>query len=687
MSPTETCQPEASGSTTSSVFALSLISTGTPQAPDLRNILTWLKYSVRRDFTVLLFFVLSLFGLIRGARLLPMLGAVGWLITAMIQAAKRGCVSGPERCGLARVAPRLHESCKNRDMDPGLLYGRVYATKGTVDRVALTANARRSLRSLQRGLDASVPSSMLDGVDRNDVKAWAALARREMRMLLARGQTQQARQIADRLLVAAGAGVPVETHDRAEVHLLIAAIDAVQAGCHYLALHQLDRIAASDQPTICWAAQLWRARSLAVEKDLGVARAAAQRAVEIAAGMESDAKDWAACLSAELQARAGEAEQAEQGVLHVLSRFIGTDEVRGASLGYLALAVIHARAGAREESETAAEMAYRADGSWCGPVVWLARLALDTDDTGRAEELLRSVPNPTADAYALLQALRLIAARGLPVSAIRRHLALAESPANDRTIDQLNALLKEHREYAPARATAAWKHLMRGELSEGEARLSALASDPGADRQAIAALRVGLQTYQEQQGVRKAVPPPIPQDAPAAAAQGEAPASEAPAEPPGKQGDFAGQLSLFGVTDLIQFFCQSRRSGTVLFSSQRGDARLRLHEGSICWAVSPSHPSVGRYLRDKEAISDSQLEKLAGDDDRLSAVVGGAALPQVRGDLLKLVHATIKDLVEWTDGWFVFDGAREGADFRPELLFNAQGVLLDVLRELDEERR
>jgi phosphatidylglycerophosphate synthase len=58
--------------------------------PDLRKVSTWLKYSVRRVFTVLLFFALSLFGLIRVALVLALVGALGWFTTAMIQIGKRG---------------------------------------------------------------------------------------------------------------------------------------------------------------------------------------------------------------------------------------------------------------------------------------------------------------------------------------------------------------------------------------------------------------------------------------------------------------------------------------------------------------------------------------------------------------------------------------------------------------------
>jgi hypothetical protein len=65
---------------------------------------------------------------------------------------------------------------------------------------------------------------------------------------------------------------------------------------------------------------------------------------------------------------------------------------------------------------------------------------------------------------------------------------------------------------------------------------------------------------------------------------------------------------------------------------------------------------------------------------------GDADVEKVTRGLRRLLHLSLKELVDWTDGWFEFDRI-EGAVPLAELQFNAQGVLLDVMRELDEERR
>jgi len=58
--------------------------------PDLSKVSTWGKYVVRRDFYVLLFWVLSLFGLLKASMFCAFAGATGLIIVALIQLSKRG---------------------------------------------------------------------------------------------------------------------------------------------------------------------------------------------------------------------------------------------------------------------------------------------------------------------------------------------------------------------------------------------------------------------------------------------------------------------------------------------------------------------------------------------------------------------------------------------------------------------
>ena len=108
--------------------------------------------------------------------------------------------------------------------------------------MALEAQQRKVLRSLQLCLKSSLPAALLEDVGRNDPDAWSALSMREVRMLIARGQTYHARQFGGRVIAAAAAGLPVEAFNAREYSLLIASIDSVLASWHHLALRQLKQL-------------------------------------------------------------------------------------------------------------------------------------------------------------------------------------------------------------------------------------------------------------------------------------------------------------------------------------------------------------------------------------------------------------------------------------------------------------
>lgn len=589
--------------------------------------------------------------------------------------------------------------------------------------MALDAQARRALRSIQRVLSSSVPTPMLQDAGRNDADAWGALAMLELRMLLARGQTHQARQFADRVIAAADAGLPVAAPDRQELQQLISAIDSVQASRHFLAVHQLQLACHATSAVVGWAARMWLSRSLAAEGQLVHARQTAEAAASLADELGSDAALWAACFASVVQARAGEDDAAELRMLQVVSQFVGRGETRGVSFSHLALARIATLREAIRDSEAAAELAYETDGSWTGPVVWLARIALAKDNVARARELLRSIPNPTADAFNLTCALELIESRYLPLQPVLIDLAQTDAPPGAATVETLEGVLERYPDFWPARATLAWKVLSLDRPDDARRQLEAM-NESSADGQAIAALRYGLQVYEELHG--DAVDIDLDEfDEPSTFAgqeeheeqtvSGFEPDTDnATAELPvqeyttrevelpqtskrrglglkPRQSGMAGQLSLFGVPDLLQFFSASRRSGDISFSSHRGDAKIRLHDGSLYWAVSPQTPELGAFLCEKGAITSTQLEALEAnsEDEALSQLLDQQQVEadQLQEPLREIIHRTLKELVDWSDGWFLFDPAHQPSEPPPQLLFNAQGVLLDVLREIDEENR
>ena len=153
-------------------------------------------------------------------------------------------------------------------------------------------------------------------------------------------------------------------------------------------------------------------------------------------------------------------------------------------------------------------------------------------------------------------------------------------------------------------------------------------------------------------------------------------------------GAFTGQLSLFGVPALLQFLCGARRTGLITFSSQQGDARIRLHNGLLHFATSPTHPSLFEFLVERGVVPREPGASGQGDVEQLGHLLeNGIEVDKLAEALREALRSTIKEVVEWSDGWFLFDRVAAAASPPADLLFNAQAILLDAVRELDEERR
>ena len=98
------------------------------------------------------------------------------------------------------------------------------------------------------------------------------------------GRPTRRARFAERLAVATEAGLQIERFERVDVHKLINAIDAVQAGRNYLARQQLGEMADSDHKTIAWAAEMWNSRCLLRAGRQVGAVTAAERSISIAGG-------------------------------------------------------------------------------------------------------------------------------------------------------------------------------------------------------------------------------------------------------------------------------------------------------------------------------------------------------------------------------------------------------------------
>lgn len=162
---------------------------------------------------------------------------------------------------------------------------------------------------------------------------------------------------------------------------------------------------------------------------------------------------------------------------------------------------------------------------------------------------------------------------------------------------------------------------------------------------------------------------------------------------------FTGDLQLLAVPDLLEFLKSSRRTGTLVVTSDAGIGAVHLRHGMITGAASPNCANIGDIMLERGQITTDQLisaaqeQKTDQPDRLLGAILVSKEIVDettVREALVKQVHSAILEMVGWTAGRFAFEPDRRGDKGLPseiEVELDTQGVLLDCLREFDEMNR
>lgn len=184
--------------------------------------------------------------------------------------------------------------------------------------------------------------------------------------------------------------------------------------------------------------------------------------------------------------------------------------------------------------------------------------------------------------------------------------------------------------------------------------------------------------------------------------EGRRPTTERPRVPASRVA-FAGQLQMLAVPDLLDFLKSSRRTGTLVLTSDGGMGAVHLRNGMITSAASPNGTRLGKLLLDGGHVQEDQLAEvaMAQESEKPDRLLGGLLVSRgivgeadVRAALERQVYSAVTELVQWTSGDFAFEPDRphEETDQPPgveeiDVEFDTQGVLLDVLRALDEQAR
>jgi hypothetical protein len=163
---------------------------------------------------------------------------------------------------------------------------------------------------------------------------------------------------------------------------------------------------------------------------------------------------------------------------------------------------------------------------------------------------------------------------------------------------------------------------------------------------------------------------------------------------------FTGELEHLPIIDIIQLVHTTRKSGIFIVKGNKGESTIVFRNGYI---VGANHINdsvrIGTVLVKTGAITVDDLKRAMdvmknADKNRmplLATLVQMGTLKRedaLRG-LKKLVEMTIVELVGWTKGTFTFDTDTVvvSPDGEQELEVDAQMVLMDALRILDERER
>jgi tetratricopeptide (TPR) repeat protein len=156
---------------------------------------------------------------------------------------------------------------------------------------------------------------------------------------------------------------------------------------------------------------------------------------------------------------------------------------------------------------------------------------------------------------------------------------------------------------------------------------------------------------------------------------------------------FGGDIRTFALPEVLEFLRLQNKTGSLVVSSRRGAAIVRLVRGQVTSASAPGVTRLGETLVARGIITRAALERALArqrSEDGESAEALGSVLlsehPAAREALTQAVFQQVIDalgeMLTWTEGAFSFHpGSDRG---RPAIAFDLQNVVLEVLRIADE---
>jgi len=156
---------------------------------------------------------------------------------------------------------------------------------------------------------------------------------------------------------------------------------------------------------------------------------------------------------------------------------------------------------------------------------------------------------------------------------------------------------------------------------------------------------------------------------------------------------FGGDITTFALPEVLEFLRLQRKTGSLVISSRRGAAIVRLVRGQVTSASAPGLKRLGETLVELGIISEGALDgllaKQRADDGEGAEALGSVLLHERPGHRQAVEHAVFQQVIDaltemlaWHEGAFSFHpGSDRGL---PAIAFDLQNVVLEVMRRADE---
>jgi tetratricopeptide (TPR) repeat protein len=541
--------------------------------------------------------------------------------------------------------------------------------------------------------------------------AWAAF-----RHALVRGQLTEAATRRRDLAAspASGARVGAEPVTPAELdaamQVLMQGIGSVLAGDGIGGARTLEELTGTSQKNVSfrWLALYWCGRAALKSGNSAIARTHLTQALLIAKQLDVDAVAASQWIAAEVLTHDGDHRRALACLVAARAGFEKLGDRWGLGQTWLAEARVLVATDREEEGIAAARQAWATDPVWEEPAVFLARRALVRNDLAEAEGLLRYIAGPSAERVrGLIDSIRQELVSAADASAF---LLESDAPPTVKSIRAMERIAQAAPRFVQAREALAWMLLKVGKYAEASTIFRGLLSQQltQSDRASVM-LGLGCIAHAQQTGKD---PDTRLQAAVMAGASAPEPEVGADVVPlPSLSGTslparssqvassavFSGQLSVFALPDVIEFVRSARRTGLLVCSSEKGMAAVHFRDGRITGATSTVSPDIGEILVAARKLSTVALRALApAQPDQPDHVLGARLIQEglvderaVREALRRKVELTIAEVLKWKDGEFAFnrEGDSEPSSAQVPVEFDAQDVLLNVLKQIDEDAR